>query len=134
MSVRTALAAGYEGILADLVGIEEYEALLTDTCTIRRYTSSGTKDRYGHEEKTWSNLATSVECRFEPTSGREIVSDKEIVDADYMLYLKTGQDITEKDRIVNSGSETFEILLFKKFPALSSTVHHIEVAIKLMRT
>jgi head-tail adaptor len=89
------------------------DALLADTCTIRRAAESRTAQ--GGTRLTWSDLATGVPCRLDVLRGLTInaSNEKEIdgalgVALDYTLYVKHTQDITEKDRVI-LGGHTFEV-------------------------
>ncbi len=89
------------------------DALLADTCTIRRAALSRTAQ--GGIRQTWADLATGVPCRLDVLRGLQITAsnEKEIDGAlgvvlDYTLYVRHDQDITEKDRVV-LGGHTFEV-------------------------
>jgi len=94
-----------------------YTGLLPQTCTISRYTE-GAADAYGHPVQTWADLATGVSCRRMNAKGYETKADeKTVVVADYVFFLKKGQDITERDRITTLklagtavDSATYEVL------------------------
>lgn len=130
--------------MATAAAVIDYVGLLTDTCTIRRFTDTGVKDDLGRPVVTWADLATLVDCRLDTGGGREITIGKEVVIADFMLFLKPAEDITEKDRVrtVVRGGVTIlaedstdedgcEVRLVETPGGLN---HHKEVALTLTRT
>ena len=125
------------GMVAAAAAID-YVGLLTDTCTIRRFTDTGVKDDLGRPVVTWTSLATLVPFRLDDGGGREIIIGKEVVIADFAGFFKVTQDITEKDRvtdIVRDGvtlvSKECDIRLVETPGGLN---HHKEVALTLTRT
>ena len=118
-----------DNVLPDTYDIEQE---LTQTCTISRNTP-GLVDTYNRQADSWANTYTLVPCRLIDQKGKETVIDKQVVMADFLLFFKIGQDITEKDRVVidiNGVSQTLAVILVSD---ASSKAHHLEVACKLMR-
>lgn len=105
-----------------------FSTWLNTTCTIRRFTE-GAADDYGQPAKSWANLATGVLCRLEPTSGKEIWIDKQLVISNFTLFLLPAQDVTEKDEIV-LGGETYNVLLVSD---AAGHGHHQELALQAIR-
>lgn len=115
----------------------DYAGKLTDTCTIRRQAEGAQDPQSGQPIKTWSDLATLVECRVDDVLPGRNLGDyetkigKQIVAVDYIAYFDIDQDITEKDRvttIVRNGvtlvSEEIGVLLVQ---APGGFAHHKEV-------
>ena len=84
-----------------------YDALLTNTCTIQRYTE-GTADGYGNPAKTWADLHADEPCRWSYPKNREIKIGAEVVIAELELFLGD-IDVTERDQVI-LNSRTYEIL------------------------
>lgn len=81
---------------------------LIDTCTIQRSTSTRTS---AGTTVTWADLATNVPCSVQPggVSGEASGARGGITaQADWVIRLPAGQDVTVKDRIVY-GARTFEV-------------------------
>ena len=74
-------------------------SLLSHRCTIQTFVA-GAAGGDGKPTGTWTNTYTSVPCRFQGAGrGVESVQAREIVNADFVLYLQAGQAITERDRV-----------------------------------
>jgi hypothetical protein len=84
-----------------------YDDLLTNTCTIQRYTE-GAVDGYGNPSNTWAALHTDEPCRWSYPKNREIKIGAQVVIYDIELFLGN-IDVTERDRVVLNG-RTYEIL------------------------
>ena len=104
-------------------------SLLTDTCSIERFTSVAV-DTYGAPVKTWASHLASVPCRLVSTNATEVKVGAEVVIADYVLFIKD-VDVTEQDRVV-SGSVTYEILVVK-FRKDATGIHHKELLLRAVR-
>ena len=118
-----------DNVITDTYDIEQE---LTQTCTISKNTP-GVVDTYNRPADSWADAYTLVACRLIDKRGKETVIDKQVVMADFLLFLKIGQDITEKDRVgidINGVSQTLAVILVSD---ASSKSHHLEVACKLMR-
>ncbi len=111
-----------------------YNSLLTNRCTIERYTSVNTD---GVVVKKWAELATNVHCLLQETSGRMLQQaggQGLFVDAD--LYLKIGQDVKprttddSKDRIIMTKPNTGAIFLVEVVVDSSGQVHHLQALLK----
>ena len=115
----------------------DYISLLTDTCTIRRYTA-GTEGSHGMTGDIWRNFATSVACRYDPSASGEVALGQEMVVRDAVLFLLVGQDITEKDRVRTIARDGTTLvaedcdILAVQIP--SGTNHHKEVSLAFTRT
>lgn len=110
-----------------------FSTWLNTTCTIRRFTA-GAADDYGHPVQTFSDLATGIACRLQPAAGpgrggKEIWVDKQLVIADFKLFLSAGQDVTEKDEIV-IGAKTYNVLLVND---AAGHGHHLELDLQVLR-
>jgi head-tail adaptor len=106
-----------------------YPALLTQRCTIEDYAS--TPDDYGQPTKTWADTATLVPCLLEPTKGVEFELGKQVVVANYTLFLLANQTISERSRVV-LDSVTYEVLLVKRVRTPRSE-HHRECYVEVAR-
>lgn len=106
-----------------------FRDLLINMCTVSRYTDGGI-DAYGHQVKKWSNHLTSQPCRLQAQTAREVIADKEVVLADYKLFLPT-VSITERDRVTMNGI-TYEVLAVKPIQNGSSE-HHLECDLRVVR-
>jgi head-tail adaptor len=102
--------------------------MLNSTCVIRRYTSSS-KDAHGNLIKVWSDLATDVACRLQPRRGREAVQPTQVVIGSHVLFLETGTDITERDRVVVAAS-TYEVLFVAD---AAGQGHHLEAELEIVK-
>ena len=133
MSVTSRIAAAAAAV--------DYAGLLTDTCTIRRYTAS-TQGSLGTTGKVWSDLDTSVACRYdEPPiwmAGREILLGTDMVTITATIFFAVGQDITQKDRISSVDRSGTTILTGPSDVILvlipSGELHHIEAYLGTTRT
>jgi len=106
-----------------------YTSLLINTCIVERYTE-GAADAYGNPVKMWADHLVDEPCRWQDTTGTELVIDAEVVVADDKLFLGD-VDITEQDRVV-IGAVTYEIILVTdKQDGLSS--HHKECYLRTVR-
>lgn len=80
-----------------------YESILTMTCTIQRDTQTGTDESGKKMPPSWEDIATGVDCFFEPESVRdtqiqEIITAKTVVD-NIQIMFKGDVDINTKDRV-----------------------------------
>lgn len=103
-----------------------YNDLLINTCTIKRYTVTGT-DAYGNPTYTWADYLTDESCRWSTPKHLEIKNGAEVVVIDKQLFLKN-IDITEQDRVV-LDSETYEVVSSIKRQD-GTGEHHIEVYLR----
>lgn len=106
-----------------------FSDMLINTCTVSRYTDGGIDD-YGHLVKTWANHLTGQSCRLQAQTAREVITDKEVVLADYELFLPP-VSITERDRVTINGI-TYEVLAVKPVQD-GSAVHHLECDLRTLR-
>ena len=108
-----------------------FMGLLNTTCTIRRFTSTGT-DADGHPSGTWGDNATGVACRLAPNTGklegREYRVGTQVRISSHKLYLFSGADITHEDRVV-IGTPTY-VVLGVKDPAGAG--HHQQADVELI--
>jgi hypothetical protein len=109
-----------------------FRQLLTQTCTIRRFTASGGTGNYGGPAGTWGDFAVDVPCLKQPLSGKsaviELVEGREARITDFVLFLEV-QDVTAADRIVHAG-ETYGIIVVKD---PGGQVHHLELFLELVK-
>lgn len=131
---------GVADAVSALVGnaVEGYEDILTDTCTIQRYTK-GSRGEWGSKPEKWNlTWATGVACRYDEMSGLELAVGEEMVRIDGLVFFLVAQDITEKDRvttIVRSGVTIVDRLCGVKFVHVPGGVsHHKEVGLAFIRT
>lgn len=106
-----------------------FEGLLLNTCTVSRYTTGGIDD-YGHAVKTWGNHLVGQPCRLQATETREVVIGKEVVLANYRLYLLP-VSVTEQDRVTIDGVE-YEILAVRRVQN-GAGEHHLECDLRAAR-
>lgn len=92
-------------------------------------------DTYGTPVVAWSSNATGVRCRLAPSGGRELTRDNNLVIANWYAYFDHGTDITEEDRItsVDSGSDTYEVLLVETYGGPFAT-RHKRATVELIKT
>jgi len=122
--------------LEDAVG--GFDDLLTDTCTIQRYTK-GSSSEWGTKPDEWDlTWATGVDCRWDEMIGVEVKVGEQMVKVDGILFMKATQDITDKDRvttIARDGSTIVPVLCAVKFVKTPGGVnHHKEVGLAFIRT
>ena len=92
--------------MATAAAAVDFDGKLTDTCTIRRYAEGAQDPMTGQTAKTYSDLATLVDCRLDDilpgrrTEGYEITVGKQVVKAVYLVFFDVTQDIAEKDRVM----------------------------------
>jgi hypothetical protein len=92
--------------VAELVAIDE--SMMTDTATVRRYTS--VPDGSGGTTDTFANAGTA-KCRINiaGNSPREGAVAGELQNStNFMLHFPTGTDVRNKDQIL-VGTRTFEV-------------------------
>ena len=106
-----------------------FERMLINTCTVSRYATGGI-DTYGHAVKTWGNHLVGQPCRLQATDAREVVIGKEVVLADYRLYLMP-VSVTERDR-VTIGDAEYEILAVRRVQN-GAGEHHLECDLRTIR-
>ena len=104
-----------------------FSDLLIDLCDILRYVS--TPDEYGQHTKSWGILLANQPCRLTKPVNNEVQRDKEIVLADFVLFIDQ-TDVTEKDRI-ESGGITYEILSVSPYRGLIGD--HLELMLRTVR-
>lgn len=81
-------------------------AMLTDTCVIRRVTN--TPDDAGGLSESWADAAT-VACRIGQPSSREYAAaGRTAEESDAVIRLPAGTDVRGADRIV-TGGVTYEV-------------------------
>jgi hypothetical protein len=109
-----------------------FRQLLTQTCTIRRFTASGGTDGYGAPAGTWGDLATDVPCLKQPLSGKaagiELAVGREARITDFVLFLEV-QDVTAADQIALDG-ETYGIIVVRD---AGGQGHHLELFLELVK-
>lgn len=109
-----------------------FRQLLTQLCTIRRFTASGGTGSYGAPAGTWGDLAVDVPCLKQPLTGRavgkELVVGREARITDFVLFLET-QDVTAADEILHTG-ETYGIIVVKD---PGGQGHHLELILELVK-
>ncbi|MBN1690448.1 MAG: hypothetical protein JW901_05465 [Dehalococcoidia bacterium] len=103
-----------------------YDDLLTNTCTIRRYTE-GAQDAYGNPSQTWADLHVDEPCRESYPTNREIKVGAQVVIYDIQLFLGN-IDVTERDQVI-LNSRTYEILSASPRRGEDS-VHHMELKLR----
>ena len=110
-----------------------FRQLLTQLCTIRRFTASGGTGGYGAPAGTWGDLATDVPCLKQPLTGRavgrELVVGRQARITDFVLFLET-RDVTAADEIVHAG-ETYGIIVVKD---PGGQGHHLELFLELVKS
>ena len=106
-----------------------FNLLLVNTCTVSRYATGGI-DAYGHAVKTWGNHLLGQPCRLQATGAREVVIGKEVVLADYRLYLPP-VSVTERDRVTIDATE-YEILAVRRVQN-GAGEHHLECDLRAAR-
>ena len=106
-----------------------FDTLLTNTCTVQRFTE-GAFDDYGVRAKTWINHLANQACRLTSSSGREVKVGAEVVIADYKLFIGN-VDIIEQDKVI-VDSITYEVLLVQSY-ADSSINHHKQCWLRVVR-
>ena len=120
-----------------------YRNLLIHTCTIQANTGS-TRDSSGHKVEVWSDLATSVPCRYTVPGnasgfGREFVQDKGATVMQHSLFLRAGQTITEQHRVTDVTDANGTTLLSQGdvesvVSAYGRRAHHRVALLKDVRT
>lgn len=127
--------------LTSIAETDEFESYLTDTCDVLRKATSGTDSASGRPAPAaipWPVNEAGVACRLDTKGGREIMIGKEIVVADFTLFLLPDADILEDDRITNvirDGSVIMSGTASVKLAQVpGGTNHHKEVFLTLTRT
>ena len=114
--------------------------MLAHHATIER--RSTRVDRTGQPRDLWEEKAHDVPCRLGLARGGEVFTDRsrDVVRADYTLYLPAGTDIGEADRVSrvwDAGgatlAEDLEILLVRPVAGMDGKTHHIECPCALTR-
>ena len=111
----------------------DYLEVLNDLCTISRATTAG--DDEGGQPillDPWPDLATGVRCRFETTSGVEIVEGKKVTIEQVNVLLPDGQDVTEKDRIINEADGATYSISLVRVAYEEQDEHHREAQVDLI--
>lgn len=83
-----------------------FSDFLNKTCTIRRYTVSGTVNEFGEEIKTITVVGTLVPCRIEKLYDRELVemfAGGDHAKGIYVVYFENGINIRNGDVLVIDG-------------------------------
>lgn len=110
-----------------------FAELLTQTCTIRRFTASGSPGNYGEPLGSFGDLATGVACLKQPLTGRtvgkELVVGREARITDFVLFLLP-RDVTAADRVVHTG-ETYNVIVVKD---PGGQGHHLELILELVKS
>ena len=85
-------------------------ATLDLTCQIRRKTL--TDDQMGGQTESWANSGSQTVCRVTETASATegLSADREVSQIGYIITLPYGKDVIAGDRLLVSGSRTFEIL------------------------
>ena len=87
-------------------------ATLELTCQIRRKTL--TDDSMGGQTESWANSGSQTVCRISEISNanatERLLADREVSQMGYIVTLPYGKDVIAGDRLLISGSRTFEIL------------------------
>jgi len=122
--------------------------LLTHTCTIRRFSSSGA-DAYGQLTGSWGDVATGVAClvqqkRTLQTTGRRPALTEEVVAFQDVMFCAYGTNVREGDQVtsvVYKGTAT-PVRKDTQGNAVTFTVvevidaagqgHHLEVKLKVV--
>lgn len=109
-----------------------FRQLLTQLCTIRRFTASGGTGAYGEPLGSFGDLAIGVACLKQPLTGRavgkELVAGREARITDFVLFLLP-RDVTAADRVVQAG-ETYNIIVVKD---PGGQGHHLELILELVK-
>ncbi len=112
-----------------------FEKLLTMTCDIQRFSTSG-NDAWNRPVESWNTLVAGQLCLIQPQQGRnnfEIRNElNEIGISTHVLFMLVdsgNNSITAKDRIV-SGSITYEILSVRD---AAGQVHHFEIDLRIIK-
>jgi len=106
-----------------------FTAMLLDTCTTERFTSTAV-DEYGAPVKVWSENLIDEPCRLVSGAGREVTVGAQVVIAEYRLFVGD-VDITEQDR-VTVNEVLYEILLVIA-RADGTHGHHRECLLRTVR-
>lgn len=110
---------------------------LNHTCTVQRNVSAG-KDPDGNPLARWNNWIVWVKCRLIVNAVRELDDDgaQQTVITEYSMFLPSGTDVNEGDRITDVVIEDDEVIVeafdvesVKKQRARKN-VHHIELELK----
>ncbi len=112
-------------------------ALLTDTCTIRVRTKTGT-DAKNKAVYTWADETVDTPCRGESLAAltgfedRRFTVDNQDVLATFRMYLNPNITIDEYRRVVWNG-ETYHVGFAEEFEDLSATDYMTEVLLANMK-
>ena len=110
-------------------------ALLTDTCTVRVRTKTGTSGK-NKAIYTWADDAdqTDIACRGEALEkdDRRFLVDKQDVKADFRMYLNPSVTINEYDRILWDGVEYY-VGFAEGFEDLATADYMREVLLAVMK-
>ena len=107
-----------------------FASRLIHTCTIEDATLA--QNSRGEMIPTWTATASSVPCRMDTLIGgqaREFEIDKEIAVSTHILFLKAGQAISERSRVL-FGGEYYNVLAAGD---PGGQGHHIECDCRLVR-
>ena len=111
-----------------------YNALMS----VERKTAAAERDRHNQVVYTWGTIATGRPCRIEgqaPPSNVEstpTLGSAQVVTGGHTVFCGTGEDVTEKDRVV-IGGRRFEVKFVNREPG-GVTGHHFEIACVEVRT
>lgn len=93
---------------------ERAERDLTDLCDIHRYGES--RNSLGEVIKAWAPVATDVPCRVVSVgsvTGRERLRNEAIAQVtQWAIVLPFGTDVTSKDRLYTTSTETLAVRAF----------------------
>jgi hypothetical protein len=111
-----------------------YEDLLTQTCTIRRKTTSLSGGR-GKSIVTTSAVATNVKCNVQLSEERReeyrLEDRGERSLTSFIGFFEYGADLKEGDEVVLSTGQSFHV--DRTHPDVVGHEHHIEADLELIR-
>ncbi len=101
-------------------------SVLNESVTIQRLSGSSVDDR-GLSTATFSDNATSVQCRIEHTSGEETTTDgRTEVNDIFLMTIGPDVDITAQDRVVWE-SQYYDVKVIKNIKDRFGNVFYKEV-------
>lgn len=111
--------------------------LYPHTCTVTRI-SAGTADAIGIPADTTTTISTTQRCRLEEGGTRELAGRYAIVIDESRLFLPSGSNVNEKDRIsdikkagVTVEAGPFEVVGIKSTgDSIKSVSHHMVATIE----
>lgn len=102
-----------------------FDALLNQTCTIRRVT---TVNDGPEPSEVWATTASDVPCRLSMLRAIELGQLHQTMAITHRLYLPYSTDVTNDDRVI-VDSVTYEVEMVNANPG--SRQHHVEALIKV---